>query len=154
VCNRRTGCAAWLNGRALTQGPDGNQWFTENSGTIIGRLLPSGHLDEFTVPGFVGGGEFLCRDLQWSRRNLWFVDGGDNAIGRTTPAASDGALWFTEQRATRIGKITTPPGLLTEFSTAAEPSGAQVALAPLTPISYQRALLFQRTNCWLRSLAA
>ena len=35
---------------SITTGPDGNLWFTEEFANEIGRITPSGAIDEFTVP--------------------------------------------------------------------------------------------------------
>src|SRR5262245_56858922 len=34
----------------ITAGPDGNLWFTENTGNKIGRITPTGTVHEFPVP--------------------------------------------------------------------------------------------------------
>ncbi len=105
-----------------------------------------GDIAERTVPGSTGmnnpdsGG--LNRIVNGPDGNLWFTDGGTNAIGRMTPAGAftrfpvtttdgnpqdittgpDGALWFTEG-AGKIGRITTS-GQITEFPvTGRFPSG-------------------------------
>jgi streptogramin lyase len=127
----------------ITRGPDGNLWFTENSGTIIGRISPSGKIDEFTVPGLVSDAGYYAGICSGPDGNLWFVDAGNSAIGKITTAGAisefplptsgavphsitagpDGALWFTEQiLTTRIGRITTS-GSFTEFSTTGQPVG-------------------------------
>ena len=63
---------------AITTGPDGALWFTEN--TAIGRITTDGTISQFPVmtPGFTPG---------------------DITVG------SDGALWFTEY--STIGRVTT-----------------------------------------------
>ena len=65
----------------ITAGPDGNVWFTEPSGNLIGRITPSGRVTTFAIPTI-----------------------GD-PISIIT--GSDGALWFTEMDGNRIGRITT-----------------------------------------------
>jgi streptogramin lyase len=73
--------------------------------------------------------------------NIWFVEAGQNRIGRVTPgggytffsaglslgaglagitAGPDGNLWFTESNADRIGKIT-PTGAITEYGLGIDP---------------------------------
>jgi virginiamycin B lyase len=70
-------------------GPDGNLWLAEN-GNKVGRLSPSGStLKEFSTPT--------------SDSNPF-----DIAVG------SDGNLWFVEQNAHKIGRIT-PEGSISEF---------------------------------------
>jgi hypothetical protein len=65
----------------ITAGPDGNLWFTESRANKIGRITPSGTIDEFPVP---------------TAKSLPF--------GIT--AGPDGNLWFTESKANKIGRIT------------------------------------------------
>lgn len=76
----------------LAAGPDGNLWITFNSldgtgGTIV-RVTTAGVLTEFPVP------------------TVAFLEG--------ICAGPDGAVWFTEYGANRIGRITTS-GVVTEF---------------------------------------
>ena len=73
----------------ITSGPDGNLWFTENTGNNIGRITPGGTVTEFPVPTSASG-----------------------LTGITT--GPDGNLWFTEHDVSKIGKIT-PSGTITEF---------------------------------------
>jgi virginiamycin B lyase len=71
---------------SIVAGPDGNLWFTENSGARIGRITTSGTLTEFsTAP----------------KHPI------DITVG------PDGALWFTEAE-WAIGRITTG-GAMTQF---------------------------------------
>jgi streptogramin lyase len=68
--------------KAITAGPDGNLWFTEQAGNKIGRITPSGTITEFPIP-----------------------------TSQSTPiaitAGPDGNLWFTEEGGNKIGRITT-----------------------------------------------
>lgn len=60
-------------------GPDGNMWFDEDAGGRIARLSTSGVTQEFTN-GF-GPGRSI--DLTLSPDgNIWYIDFGDNAIGK------------------------------------------------------------------------
>lgn len=90
-----------------------------------------GDIIERRVPGTTTGG--LNRVTTGPDGNIWFTDGGNNQIGRMTPAGvftgfnlptpnsgpvdittgPDGALWFTEFEG-KIGRITTS-GQITEF---------------------------------------
>ena len=88
----------------IAPGPDGNLWFTEANGNI-GRISPSGNVDEF--PSTIG-----------------------NPAGMT--AGRDGNLWFTQgatSATTKIGRITTS-GTVTTF-----PSNVNVSanLGGITP---------------------
>lgn len=86
---------------SLTTGPDGNIWFTvalktldgSPAGGAIGRMTPSGTMTAFPVPT---GNAF------------------DNAYGLPITQGPDGNLWFCEQTAGKIAKITTS-GAITEY---------------------------------------
>lgn len=89
---------------AITEGPDGNGWFTvsvtNSSGsplrTEIGRVTPTGVITRFPTPTVDG-----CRVF------------GANPVCDIT-VGPDGNLWFTETQAKNIGKIT-PSGQITEY---------------------------------------
>jgi virginiamycin B lyase len=118
--------------QAITSGPDGNLWFTEQDGNKIGRVTPGLSFTEITVPtpashpfGITPGPD----------GNLWFTENFASKIGRITPAGTitelplptagsgpreittgpDGNLWFVETSGNRIGRIT-PSGLIVEFT--------------------------------------
>lgn len=88
----------------ITDGPDGNLWFTEIGdnlhhfpgsvevieGNKIGRITPKGQITEFPVPTFDS-----------------FPDG--------ITTGPDGALWFTENSGNKVGRITTS-GQFSEFA--------------------------------------
>ena len=112
------------NADALTAGPDGNVWFTEDQVNKIGRITPAGKITEFTIFGDAYG------ITAGPDGNVWFTE-VDN-IGKITPtgqitefrifrgansitAGPDGNLWFTEDELDMIGRIT-PTGKITEFS--------------------------------------
>jgi virginiamycin B lyase len=80
------------NGIAV--GPDGNLWFTEQNGALVGRIYPMGNVTPFSLPG----------SKPW-----------DVTVG------SDGNLWFTD-RTDRIGRMT-PSGTATEFNLPATGAG-------------------------------
>jgi uncharacterized repeat protein (TIGR01451 family) len=89
---------------AITEGPDGNGWFTisltNGSGvplrTEIGRVTPDGVVTRFPTPT-----TDACR-----------VFGSAPVCGITV--GPDGNLWFTQTQAKRIGKITLS-GEITEY---------------------------------------
>jgi virginiamycin B lyase len=83
----------------ITAGPDGALWFTERSGGKIGRITTAGAVTEFPIPpaSHVGRGPFRISHDAWG-----------------ITAGPDGALWFTETIANKIGRITTT-GELREF---------------------------------------
>jgi streptogramin lyase len=120
--------------QGITTGPDGNLWFTELTGNLIGRITPSGVVTEFSSG--MSAGAFLYDIASGPDGNLWFTEEYGNSIGRITPngtvtefsegisanafpdgivAGPDGNLWFTEEQGSRIGRIT-PSGTVTEFS--------------------------------------
>jgi len=89
---------------AITEGPDGNGWFTisvtDSSGsplrTEIGRATPTGLITRFPTPTV----------------DACTVFGRAPVCGITV--GPDGNLWFTETRTKRIGRITLS-GQITEF---------------------------------------
>jgi virginiamycin B lyase len=74
----------------ITAGPDGNVWFTEAYGNMVGRITPGGSVSEYAVPTLFA--------------SPWMIASG-----------KDGALWFTEEGGTgQIGRVTTT-GSVTEY---------------------------------------
>lgn len=132
-----TGDGVWLPD-ALTAGPAGAIWYTEDSGHVC-RIASTGKSTCFgTHPSTTG---ILMHGLAMgSDGALWFTEDNpgsaadtQNAIGRLTAsgryrqwllppgssptrivAGRDGALWFTERVSQRIGRITTS-GAITQF---------------------------------------
>jgi streptogramin lyase len=129
--------------QAITAGPDGNLWFTEQQGNAIGRITPAGQITEFPLPiptptAASVAFPFTAGDptgiAAGPDGNLWFTEPTGNLIGRISPdgknvtlypipsyagpegitAGPDGNLWFTENLANRVGRIT-PSGQITEF---------------------------------------
>ncbi|HZL07702.1 MAG TPA: Ig-like domain-containing protein [Candidatus Dormibacteraeota bacterium] len=114
----------------LTNGPDGNLWFSLEQNSSVGRITPTGVITLFLVPtpGNLGGIN------PGPDGNIWFTEYNGNKIGRITTsgsvtefplktpsaglggivAGSDGNLWFAETLANKIGKIT-PSGVITEY---------------------------------------
>jgi streptogramin lyase len=115
----------------ITNGPDGNVWFTEQLGKRVGRITPDGTITEFPIPGTVVSPQAITTGPDG---NLWFAD--FVSIGMVTPAGvfqhfpvpsqslpaygitagPDGNVWFTLSNSDhqRIGRIT-PSGVITEF---------------------------------------
>lgn len=108
--------------QAITVGPDGNIWFTEQIGKI-GRLnVGTGVITEFTIPtpDSIPGSITAGPD-----GNIWFTENNTHKIGRITPAGvineipiptaggrpvgiaagSDGNIWFTEFSGNNIGTV-------------------------------------------------
>jgi streptogramin lyase len=101
-------------------GPDGNLWFTEFLGDRIGRITPSGTINEYSVPTTPSGPSGIAVGPDG---NLWFTEGVGNVAYITTAgvfkefalvptgdpvyitAAPDGYLWLSEQFANRVVRV-------------------------------------------------
>ena len=70
----------------LSWRPDGNLWFTENSGNAIGRITPLGVVTELRVG----------------------ISAGAGPVGIAVGPRGD--LWFTEEVANRVARISNVPG--------------------------------------------
>ena len=114
----------------ITAGPDGNMWFTEETGNNIGRLA-GGVVTEFPIPTTMSSPEEIASGPDG---NVWFTEGLVGKIGRITTggtitefalpavtslegiaAGSDGAMYFADDGTSKIGRITTT-GTISEFS--------------------------------------
>jgi len=134
----------------ITNGPDGNLWFTEWNTNHIGRITTSGNYTDFplnqndTRPTAITSG---------TDGNLWFTESdtqnNDYNIGRITTTGAitnftiptnnaepngitsgpDGNLWFTESESNKIGKIT-PTGTITEFPLSPNSSPFEITSGP------------------------
>jgi streptogramin lyase len=133
----------------IAAGPDGNLWFTEQTGNRIGRITPTGAVTEFST-GITGNAQPLGITAG-PDGNMWFTENAGDRIGRITPggtisefstgiavaahpygiaAGPDGNLWFTEIAGDRIGKIT-PNGDISESPAGAVTAGgAPSGIAP------------------------
>lgn len=129
-------------------GPDKNLWYTVISYGAVGRMTPSGVVQEFQIPtaNSIPGGIAAGPD-----GNVWFTDLYGSRIDRITPAGQirefpcscgypgditagpDGNLWFAVEAVSpgegsnAIGRIT-PAGQVTEFPL----QGAQSEVGNLT----------------------
>ncbi len=120
----------------ITAGPDGNVWFTEQSGNNIGQITPAGVISEFEVPPNPTFFDVPLGITTGPDGNLWFTESFAASIGQITTSGnvssfpistasqpfwiasgSDGNLWFTEESFPSdiglIGQIT-PAGVITE----------------------------------------
>jgi streptogramin lyase len=131
---------------SIAAGPDGNLWFTEESGNNIGRVTPSGIFAEFPVPtassspfGITAGPD----------GNLWFTENTGAKVGRLTPsgdftefpvaggtdlrgitAGPDGNLWFTSEAGNFVARVTTA-GAVTEYTVPTANAGpVSIATGP------------------------
>ena len=117
----------------MTNGPDGNIWFTDDSANSVGYMTPGGSFREFTVPNCNLCG--LDDIVTGSDGNIWFTEFTGAQIGRVTLSGTfsffnnngtlvspnrvalgaDGNIWFTDSHAGKLGRIT-PTGTVTEFA--------------------------------------
>jgi hypothetical protein len=99
----------------ITQGPDGNLWFTENggAGSAIGRITPSGEVSSFALP------EILHDPRQEYEGNY---------PGLIT-AGPDGRLWFTNGVG-KIGRINPDNGRITEIKLPKPTEAVGIASGP------------------------
>jgi virginiamycin B lyase len=131
----------------ITEGPDGNLWFVENTGNNLASFNPQTHeFREYRIPA---PGSFSVRVVADSDGNLWFTESAGNHIGEFTIATgtfheyriptagaspfeivlSDTGIWFTEQGTGKIGNVSN--GVVTEYSTHA-PNSDPVGIVPGT----------------------
>src|SRR5947209_7131769 len=71
--------------RGITSGPDGNLWFTEETGNKIGRITPAGTIAQFVIPTAASAPLGIA---QGADGNLWFTESTGNKIGRITPTGA------------------------------------------------------------------
>jgi virginiamycin B lyase len=125
---------------AITAGPDGNIWFSEEDANQIGTITPDGTITEFpstkgtNAHGIVSGFD----------GNIWYLAGGAtnkviqfstqgvvlNSFPIPTPSSDpvhtrrgpDGALYFSENAVSQIGRVTMA-GDITEYPTPTANAG-------------------------------
>jgi virginiamycin B lyase len=115
----------------ITEGPDGNVWFTETAAAKIGTINASGAVSEFPITS--GGSP--SQIVKGPDNNLWFTETSADRIGTITTSGAltehslpnagaapqgiasgpNGTLWFTEPGSNTIGRITTS-GTITQYS--------------------------------------
>jgi virginiamycin B lyase len=122
---------------AITNGPDGNLWFTDPAAIKVGRITPAGQVTEFTPTA--GGNAAGSSITAGADGNVWFAAGPYSpSVSRITPegqittyfvgsglaliggltAGPDGNVWFTVSilnGGEKVGFIT-PDGQVTTFS--------------------------------------
>jgi virginiamycin B lyase len=127
------------NPTSITDGPDTNLWVTESGSDKIAKISPStgALLAEFPL----SAGANPQQIISGPNNSLWFTEAGNgatpNRIGTITVAGvvseyniptanagltsiavgSDGALWFTERTASKIGRITSGGAVTAELPT-------------------------------------
>ena len=103
---------------AITAGPDGALWFTNQANNSIGRITTGGVVTNYTATSIAGPIAIAAGP----DGALWFTNVGNNSIGRITTggvvtnytgtgisgpegitAGPDGALWFTNNNNSTIG---------------------------------------------------
>jgi len=110
----------------ITQGPDGNLWFTENSAQQVAKIDPfTGQITEYPFPGNTFKG--LAAIVTGPDNNLWIMETTTlGAIAKFSTAGTllaeyparfttfldikagtDGALWFPQFYPNGVGRITT-----------------------------------------------
>jgi streptogramin lyase len=128
----------------ITSGPDGNLWFGEWCGFVIGRITTNGAITTFPTSGGC-----TLNGTSGTDGNLWFTGPlygeppGGNII-RVTPTGQlteipiptqnqfdpdaiisgpDGNIWFTEYSGGKIVKYTLATGSFTEYPVGGSPGG-------------------------------
>jgi streptogramin lyase len=116
----------------ITNGPDGNVWFTEDTDNVIGKITPSGVVTEYPIPTTNAG---LRKITNGPDGNVWFTEFLKNKVGKITPsgvvteypiptsfslpvgvvAGPDGNVWFAESLSGKIGRLNPSDGSITEF---------------------------------------
>ena len=125
---------------AITQGPDGNMWFTEsNTGTNkVANVTPAGVITEFTLPT---ANAFPGNIVAGPDGNLWYVDEA-NHLGKVTtagtitlfPAADpsglavgpDSNLWVAEFNGMKVDVYSTAGALLHSYASGTNPANLQL----------------------------
>ena len=125
-------------GLMITQGPDGNMWFTTDQNQI-GKITPAGAITLYSIPagldayGITAGPDSSLWFTQWhgvgkittsGAYTGYTVSAFTSGFGAITNGP-DGNLWFTESAINKIACMT-PNGVVTEFvipSAEASPNG-------------------------------
>jgi len=118
----------------ITNGPDGNIWFTENAANKIGKITPAGVITEYSVPT---AGSFTLDITAGPDGNLWFTEYLNHKVGKVNTSGSfteyslpitssqpnsitagpDGNLWVGDFSAnSRVFRVT-PGGAITQYGT-------------------------------------
>lgn len=124
----------------ITQGPDGNIWFTEaNTGTNkVGKITPAGAITEYQLPT---ANAFPSNIVSGPDGNLWYVDEAAH-LGKVTTAGTitlypatdpsaiavgpDGNLWVTEFNGMKVDVYSTAGALLHSYASNTNPSNLQL----------------------------
>jgi virginiamycin B lyase len=116
----------------ITEGADGNFWFTLANGTQVARVTTKGQITTFRTPS-LSNPAFMTLGPDG---NVWFGEGSTGRIAFITPAGqiterqfsffgvsvgittgSDGNIWFSDQTDHAIWRYNLSTGIFTEFKT-------------------------------------
>ncbi len=117
----------------ITQGPDGNFWFTLSNSSKVARITPRGQIGYIRTPS-LSNPAFITVGPDG---NLWFGEGSTGKIASVTPAGgvvtefqfsffgvsvgittgADGNIWFSDQTDHAIWRFDLGSGTFTEFNT-------------------------------------
>ena len=116
----------------ITQGADGNFWFTLSNGTQVARITPRGKINTFRTPS-LSNPAFMTLGPDG---NVWFGEGSTGKIAFITPAGqiterqfsffgvsvgittvTDGNIWLSDQTDHAIWRYNLSSGVFTEFKT-------------------------------------
>ena len=116
----------------ITQGPDGNFWFTLSNSSKVARITPRGQISYFRTPS-LSNPAFITVGPDG---NLWFGEGSTGRIASVTPAGvvtefqfsffgvsvgitigADGNIWFSDQTDHAIWRFDLGNETFTEFDT-------------------------------------
>jgi streptogramin lyase len=117
---------------SITQGADGNFWFTLSNSSEIASITPRGQISYFVTPTS-SNPAFTTLGPD---NNVWFGEGSTGKIAFVTPAGeiteiqfssfgvsvgittgSDGNIWFTDQTDHAVWRYDLSSGAFTEFKT-------------------------------------
>jgi virginiamycin B lyase len=125
----------------ITQGPDGNAWFTVFNTHRVGRITPAGAVQQFA--GATGGPADIVTGPDGA---LWFTEYGDK-VGRVTTTGKvkefpvpfgnyrgiatgpDGRLWFIDKNGDKVIAMTTA-GAVSVIQLAKGSSPIDIASGP------------------------
>jgi virginiamycin B lyase len=116
----------------ITQGTDGNFWFTLSNSSKVARITPRGQISYLRKPS-PSNPAFITLGPD---SNLWFGEGSTGRIASVTPAGvvtefqfsffavsvgtttgADGKIWFSDQTDHAIWRFDLGTGTFTEFNT-------------------------------------
>lgn len=117
----------------ITQGPDGNFWFTLSNSSKVARITPRGQISYIRTPS-LSNPAFITVGPDG---NLWFGEGSTGRIASVSPTGggvkefqfsffgvsvgittgADGNIWFSDQTDHAIWRFDLVNGTFTEFNT-------------------------------------